>query len=699
MRFSNLAVLAAVAIVGVMLAFAERTPQQTDPEVLLRAAIESEEVDGDLEAAIETYKQITASAGSNRGLAATALLRLGGCYEKLGRDEARKAFESVVNDYSDQLEQADAARKRLSRITQQQKVTSPSGSVLRQVWADDPLVDSTGSISPDGRYLAFTNWSSMNVAVRDLSSGRNHEINNSDAPGWGRHSAFSPDSRQLAFVWFADEGDQIRVVSVDEIPRNGTPKVLFSSEDFSISRIRWSSDGRRLLAATRGLDKTAQLKFIDLSSGSVSTLKSLGRGSNYDRGLSISPDSSLIVYDFPQDPERRERDISILAADGSRETTLIRHEADDRLIGWTPDGASLLFVSNRGGSNGVWQVDVKDGRSTGSPRLIQRGIGNINPIGITDEGTLFYGTNKGLSDIFISEIEAGELKGEPRRVPSRTEGSNSQVAWSPDGKRIAYISGPKRDFRGHLVIQELATGKEKELNTGRLDFFTQARVSWSPDGMSIVAAGSEPGSDYAIFVVEVGTGKANPLIEPPPESHGVWPIGWAPDGREFLYRLNHFIGEEETYHRSIMAKNLQTNEVRKIVSFQGTSIADAAISPDGKQLALWHAIEDDRGELVVAPSSGGEPRALTELEAGDWDWYGIGWHPTSDEIYFPRGPENGLRELLRIAASGGQSKKTGIKFESIRSVVFHPSGKRLAFQGSETKNEIWVMENFLSSSR
>ena len=146
-----------------------------------------------------------------------------------------------------------------------------------------------------------------------------------------------------------------------------------------------------------------------------------------------------------------------------------------------------------------------------------------------------------------------------------------------------------------------------------------------------------------------------------------------------------------------MAKNLQTNEVRKIVSFQGLSIADAAISPDGEQLALWHATDNDRGELVAVPSNGGEPRVLVELEDGAW--YGIGWHPTSDEIYFPRGPKNGPKELFRIAASGGQPKDTGIQFESIRSLVFHPSGKQLAFQGSETKVEIWVMENFLSASR
>ena len=91
MRFLKQMILASIVILGTLQSLAGLAAQQTDPEILLRAAIESEEVDGDLEAAIETYKQIASSAGSNRALAATALLRLGGCYEKLGREEAQKA--------------------------------------------------------------------------------------------------------------------------------------------------------------------------------------------------------------------------------------------------------------------------------------------------------------------------------------------------------------------------------------------------------------------------------------------------------------------------------------------------------------------------------------------------------------------------------------------------------------------------------
>ncbi|MEK7407424.1 MAG: hypothetical protein AAB225_20295 [Acidobacteriota bacterium] len=76
------------ALAGMLLA----APQKdSKAEALLGAAIHQEEAEGNLEAAIATYKKVLAQYGSNRPLAARAQYRLGLCYEKLGDAEARKA--------------------------------------------------------------------------------------------------------------------------------------------------------------------------------------------------------------------------------------------------------------------------------------------------------------------------------------------------------------------------------------------------------------------------------------------------------------------------------------------------------------------------------------------------------------------------------------------------------------------------------
>src|SRR5258706_9736064 len=81
-------------------------------DLQLQAAINKETVEGDLKGAIEQYKKI--AQGSDRAVAAKALVRMGECYEKLGDAEARKAYERVVRDFGDQKEAAEAARAKLT---------------------------------------------------------------------------------------------------------------------------------------------------------------------------------------------------------------------------------------------------------------------------------------------------------------------------------------------------------------------------------------------------------------------------------------------------------------------------------------------------------------------------------------------------------------------------------------------------------
>lgn len=57
---------------------------------LLASAQHKATVDGDLKGAIEEYKKIVAGAGTNRALAAQALVRMAVCYQKVGDAEAKK---------------------------------------------------------------------------------------------------------------------------------------------------------------------------------------------------------------------------------------------------------------------------------------------------------------------------------------------------------------------------------------------------------------------------------------------------------------------------------------------------------------------------------------------------------------------------------------------------------------------------------
>src|SRR5262245_28772305 len=86
------------------------------PEIQMGAALHEERVTGNLQAAIDGYRKVLAMKSAPRTLAAQAQYHIGVCHEKLGNQEARKAFESVVRNYGDQKDLVAQARARLAAM-------------------------------------------------------------------------------------------------------------------------------------------------------------------------------------------------------------------------------------------------------------------------------------------------------------------------------------------------------------------------------------------------------------------------------------------------------------------------------------------------------------------------------------------------------------------------------------------------------
>jgi hypothetical protein len=91
--------------------------ENRNAEQQLQAAIHKEEVTGDLRGAIELYKSISAQSGGDRTVAATALLRMGECQEKLGQSQAaHSAYARVLRQFGDQVSISAVARGKLEDL-------------------------------------------------------------------------------------------------------------------------------------------------------------------------------------------------------------------------------------------------------------------------------------------------------------------------------------------------------------------------------------------------------------------------------------------------------------------------------------------------------------------------------------------------------------------------------------------------------
>jgi len=309
-----------------LLAFAVlASAAQTKPaSVLLQEGLYAEQIEGNLEAAIKVYERILKEFPKNRPVAAKALLHIGLSYEKLGRSEARKAYERVLREYADQPEAVSAARVRLTTLGQQE---GGQGPIVRRVWADAADSYLQGAPSPDGRYLSCV-WDG-DLAIRDLATGQNRRLTNEGlvGKGWASNSVFSPDGKQLAYTWWNDEkgDDELRVVGVD----GSEPRVIHHrslEEKTSLHRpAGWSPDGKHILALG-AKDGSPQILLVPPEDGPVRVLTTLPKKSHpfwihYGGGFSanLSPNGQFVAYTFFPRDDSGTRDIWAVAVDGSGE--------------------------------------------------------------------------------------------------------------------------------------------------------------------------------------------------------------------------------------------------------------------------------------------------------------------------------------------------------------------------------------------
>jgi Tol biopolymer transport system component len=381
--------LSIMFIAGLIAAGAQIVTAQQNPafDKLFAGAQHKAAVEGDLKGAIEDYKVIVARAGANRAVAAEALLRMAEAYQNLGATEAKSTYERIVRDYGDQKEAVVTARAKL-------------GGLRTLVWAD-AKADGNAGVSRDGRHVAFIDWATGDLWTRELASGVMRRITNDGdlgrSPGtYAGRSVFSPQGDRIAFAWFDQDRGRyhVRLASTTRTSVPGVT-VIYESEDSTwVQPYDWSADGRWIALQIERADRTGQIAVYDTQRGSVQVLKSVPWEQASNR-LQFSPDGRFLAFDLYQ--RQNQRDIHVLATDGSRDVEAVVHPADDELLGWSPDGSRLLFFSDRSGPAGLWTLGIREGRPSGSPRLVRPALGvpgRFAPLGLTADGSLVYMTSR-----------------------------------------------------------------------------------------------------------------------------------------------------------------------------------------------------------------------------------------------------------------------------------------------------------------
>jgi len=681
----------AVSLIMIFLLPSQEALSQESAEQLYEAALFKKEAEGNLEGAVQLFLKIITDFPDNRKIAAKAQLQIGICYEKLGLKQAQKAFQAVIDKYPEQTEAVKAAKAKLSLLLRAQTVVEKSDKEfkIRKVMSLGIL----GAPSPDGRLFSYVDWDTGDgeLAVMEIATGEKRRLTHK-APGdkswyFVNQSIFSPDGKKLVFTrWQDDDTIDFSIISVDG---SGQRILLSEKEIYYFWPSDWTPDGKYILGILTKRDKTNQVAYVSAVDGSVQIIKECGQ--NNPGRLSLSSDGRWIAYDFPQDEKSEKRDIFLLADDGSREISLVKHPADDCLLGWAPNSDWILFSSDRSGTWDAWVIPVKDLKPQGDPMLVKRDFGQVKglgivPMGFTQDGSFYYGDRVWLADIYIAELDTEKTKilRPPKKAALRFEGSNSDPVWSPDGQYLAYISSrePEGLKSTAICIMNMNTGEEIELFP---EFKGYARLNWFPDGKSFLVMGIDENDQRGLFKVDAKTGETALIVT---GDSGYHAPGCSPDGKKIFYEAD--LWKEKIFR--ILMYDLDTQQKKEIYRSEW-QIIRMDVSPDGKQLAFW---EGKDNTLKLISVDGGQPKVLLKLEEGGIN--SVAWSPDGKDIFFSKvieGGKIGKCELWRIPSEGGKPEKFELAVNGLIDLNIHPEGSLIAFTLWNVDEEVWVMENFL----
>jgi Tol biopolymer transport system component len=543
------------------------------------------------------------------------------------------------------------------------------GMSTHKVWD----TGTSGSVSPDGRYLSFIAWDKGDLAIHDLVTGQDRRLTHNEQPlsptsSFAWWSVISPDGTKVAYAWFNKETDinELRVVRFDG---SEAPRVLHNRIEVEVTPYSWSPDGKWIGVIGSKKDGTKQIGLVDSASGLLRVLKTVGWDDKLDR-LYFSPDGKFAAYDLPGGENALQRDVFVMATDGSRETPAVVHPARESVVGWTREG--LVFISDRSGSSSIWLQPMKDGRPSGDPKKIRSDSGWLAPLGIANGGTLFYETAIGGTEFTMASFDfaAGKLLTQREEVSVRNVGLNSQPDWSWDGKYLVYVTPREHPRSLYLNIQEVATGNVREVQPA-LSYFQMPR--WAPDGRSFLVRGSDLKGRAGTFRVDAQTGAAEMVIA---GGEPRFPV-WAGDGRRIYYLQKGSSGP-------LVERDLASGLEREIASGLNAVNLSLSVSPDGKSIAFLTRKGTNQFGVVVLSLAGGAARELATVEQP----YGrfLAWAPDGQSLF--TGPH-------RITLTG-QVTKPDFGSRPSGGVRIQPGGNKMVFlDNNGPKFEVWALENFL----
>lgn len=270
---------------------------------------------------------------------------------------------------------------------------------------------------------------------------------------------WSPDGRSLMFGANLDQPRRVDLHTI-AVDGSGLKPLRQDARDGS-----WSPDGGRIVFSVMK-DGHLDVWVMDAKTGEA---KQLTATPEMDYGPVWSPDGTRLAFvSIPAGPGQR-HDVHLMSADGQGRRAVAQTPSEEMSPSWTPD-ARLVFASNRDGN---WELYSMRPDGQDVKRLTEDPAADTGPAVSPDGKVVAFSSNRGGSPgIWRVNIDGTE----PTRLGSM---AGSMLAWSPDGRSLAYV-GQADGTPGVFVMNADGTGARRvtPIPVPRVVVNRLARLAW-----------------------------------------------------------------------------------------------------------------------------------------------------------------------------------------------------------------------------
>ena len=359
--------------------------------------------------------------------------------------------------------------------------------------------------------------------------------------------------------------------------------------------------------------------------------------------LQVSPDNSKILYSvsYYSIPENKgNSELFVMNINGSNKKQITETATKEVAAKWMKDGEKIAFLSSESGSMQLWimkadgserkQITEREGGITDfifSPdetkilfvadvkygeRTIDKYPDLPKASGIIVNDLMYKHWDEWVTTIphpFVADFnenkisnETDILKDEPYESPMKPFGGIEQLAWSPDGKTVAYTCRKKTgkeyaiSTNSDIYFYNLESGKTVNKTEGMMGY--DQNPVFSPDGKWLAWESQErdgcESDKVRLFAMNLETGiKLNISANFDQNSEG---LSWTADSKS-IYFISCWHAVTQIYRADIADSLIVPITV-------GTHDYEAVVPAGEKLIALKHSMSKPNEVYVVNPKTG-----------------------------------------------------------------------------------------------